>query len=348
MNNGTQNYVLTKKQLYILLVGCGGESVRGLKIDGDIPDKAEIIKTIGELSDRGYVVSDGNNFHTVGDIDKIIKLIMFAPDFYIIKGRNNVPDLCCYGDKKQFAVCEVMVTKADSIRISVCDFESLFSKLFDEGYFENCFDEFFVGDDELREFEARYLEKRDISCENNGSSRRVFSIDKIRADGTGDIDKIIKLIMFAPDFYIIKGRNNVPDLCCYGDKKQFAVCEVMVTKADSIRISVCDFESLFSKLFDEGYFENCFDEFFVGDDELREFEARYLEKRDISCENNGSSRRVFSIDKIRADGTDRYIDIAEYFLCDYILDVDGENVKRTQLSNSEMKKSIKNLLEESV
>ena len=25
MNNGTQNYVLTKKQLYILLVGCGGE-----------------------------------------------------------------------------------------------------------------------------------------------------------------------------------------------------------------------------------------------------------------------------------------------------------------------------------
>lgn len=142
MNNGTQNYVLTKKQLYILLVGCGGESVRGLKIDGDVPDKAEIIKTIGELSDRGYVVSDGNSFHTVGDIDKIIKLIMFAPDFYIIKGRNNVPDLCCYGDKKQFAVCEVMVTKADSIRISVCDFESLFSKLFDEGYFENCFDEF--------------------------------------------------------------------------------------------------------------------------------------------------------------------------------------------------------------
>ncbi len=128
MNNGTQNYVLTKKQLYILLVGCGGESVRGLKIDGDVPDKAEIIKTIGELSDRGYVVSDGNNFHTVGDIDKIIKLIMFAPDFYIIKGRNNVPDLCCYGDKKQFAVCEVMVTKADSIRISVCDFESFFSK----------------------------------------------------------------------------------------------------------------------------------------------------------------------------------------------------------------------------
>ena len=115
MNNGTQNYVLTKKQLYILLVGCGGESVRGLKIDGDVPDKAEIIKTIGELSDRGYVVSDGNSFHTVGDIDKIIKLIMFAPDFYIIKGRNNVPDLCCYGDKKQFAVCEVMVTKADSI-----------------------------------------------------------------------------------------------------------------------------------------------------------------------------------------------------------------------------------------
>lgn len=57
MNNGTQNYVLTKKQLYILLVGCGGESVRGLKIDGDVPDKAEIIKTIGELSDRGYVVS---------------------------------------------------------------------------------------------------------------------------------------------------------------------------------------------------------------------------------------------------------------------------------------------------
>ena len=86
MNNGTQNYVLTKKQLYILLVGCGGESVRGLKIDGDVPDKAEIIKAIGELSDRGYVVSDGNNFHTVGDIDKIIKLIMFAPDFYIIKG----------------------------------------------------------------------------------------------------------------------------------------------------------------------------------------------------------------------------------------------------------------------
>jgi len=122
----------------------------------------------------------------------------------------------------------------------------------------------------------------------------------------------------------------------------------MVTKADSIRISVCDFESLFSKLFDEGYFENCFDEYFVGDDELREFEARYLEKRDISCENNGSSRRVFSIDKIRSDGTDRYIDIAEYFLCDYILDVDGENVKRKQLSNSEMKKSIKNLLEESV
>lgn len=116
--------------------------MRGLKIDGDVPDKAEIIKAIGELSDRGYVVSDGNNFHTVGDIDKIIKLIMFAPDFYIIKGRNNVPDLCCYGDKKQFAVCEVMVTKADSIRISVCDFESLFSKLFDEGYFENCFDEF--------------------------------------------------------------------------------------------------------------------------------------------------------------------------------------------------------------
>lgn len=229
MNNGTQNYVLTKKQLYILLVGCGGESVRGLKIDGDVPDKAEIIKAIGELSDRGYVVSDGNNFHTVGDIDKIIKLIMFAPDFYIIKGRNNVPDLCCYGDKKQFAVCEVMVTKADSIRISVCDFESLFSKLFDEGYFENCFDEYFVGDDELREFEARYLEKRDISCENNGSSRRVFSIDKIRSDGT-----------------------------------------------------------------------------------------------------------------------DRYIDIVEYFLCDYILDVDGENVKRKQLSNSEMKKSIKNLLEESV
>ena len=32
MNNGTQNYVLTKKQLYILLVGCGGESVRGLKL----------------------------------------------------------------------------------------------------------------------------------------------------------------------------------------------------------------------------------------------------------------------------------------------------------------------------
>ena len=185
MNNGTQNYVLTKKQLYILLVGCGGESVRGLKIDGDVPDKAEIIKTIGELSDRGYVVSDGNNFHTVGDIDKIIKLIMFAPDFYIIKGRNNVPDLCCYGDKKQFAGCEVMVTKADSIRISVCDFESLFSKLFDEGYFENCFDEYFVGDDELREFEARYLEKRDISCENNGSSRRVFSIDKIRAGRHG-------------------------------------------------------------------------------------------------------------------------------------------------------------------
>ena len=231
MNNGTQNYVLTKKQLYILLVGCGGGSVGGVEIEGggDVPDKAEIIKAIGELSDRGYVVSDGNNFHTVGDIDKIIKLIMFAPDFYIIKGRNNVPDLCCYGDKKQFAVCEVMVTKADSIRISVCDFESLFSKLFDEGYFENCFDEFFVGDDELREFEARYLEKRDISCENNGRSRRVFSIDKIRADGT-----------------------------------------------------------------------------------------------------------------------DRYIDIAEYFLCDYILDVDGENVKRTQLSNSEMKKSIKNLLEESV
>ena len=57
---------------------------------------------------------------------------------------------------------------------------------------------------------------------------------------------------------------------------------------------------------------------------------------------------MFSIDKIRSDGTDRYIDIAEYFLCDYILDVDGENVKRTQLSNSEMKKSIKNLLEESV
>ena len=47
MNNGTQNYVLTKKQLYILLVGCGGESVRGLKIDGDVPDKAEIIKSIG-------------------------------------------------------------------------------------------------------------------------------------------------------------------------------------------------------------------------------------------------------------------------------------------------------------
>lgn len=106
--------------------------------------------------------------------------------------------------------------------------------------------------------------------------------------------------------------------------------------------------AFFQNFFDEGYFENCFDEFFVGDDELREFEARYLEKRDISCENNGSSRRVFSIDKIRADGTDRYIDIAEYFLCDYILDVDGENVKRTQLSNSEMKKSIKNLLEESV
>ena len=57
---------------------------------------------------------------------------------------------------------------------------------------------------------------------------------------------------------------------------------------------------------------------------------------------------MFSIDKIRADGTDRYIDIAEYFLCDYILDVDGENVKRKQLSNSEMKKSIKNVLEESV
>ena len=54
------------------------------------------------------------------------------------------------------------------------------------------------------------------------------------------------------------------------------------------------------------------------------------------------------MDKIRSDGTDRYIDIAEYFLCDYILDVDGENVKRKQLSNSEMKKSIKNLLEESV
>ena len=44
----------------------------------------------------------------------------------------------------------------------------------------------------------------------------------------------------------------------------------------------------------------------------------------------------------------RIIIFAEYFLCDYILDVDGENVKRKQLSNSEMKKSIKNLLEESV
>lgn len=88
MNNGTQNYVLTKKQLYILLVGCGGESVRGLKIDGDVPDKAEIIKAIGELSDRGYVVSDGNSFHTVGDIDKIIKLIMFAPDFTLSKAET--------------------------------------------------------------------------------------------------------------------------------------------------------------------------------------------------------------------------------------------------------------------
>lgn len=229
MNIGTQNYVLTKKQLYILLVGCGGESIRGLKIDDDVPDKAEIIKTIGELSDKGYVVSDGDSFHTVGDIDKIIKLIMFASDFYIVKGRNNVPDLCCYGDKKQFAVCEIMATKADSIRISVCDFESFFSKLFDEGYFEECFDEYLVGDDELQKFELNYLGKRDIHCENNGSSRRVFSIDKIRSDGT-----------------------------------------------------------------------------------------------------------------------DRYIDIAEYFLCDYILDVDGENVKRKQLSKSEMKKSMKNLLEESV
>ncbi len=43
MNNGTQNYVLTKKQLYILLVGCGGESVRGLKIDGDVPDKEDML-----------------------------------------------------------------------------------------------------------------------------------------------------------------------------------------------------------------------------------------------------------------------------------------------------------------
>lgn len=183
MNNGTQNYVLTKKQLYILLVGCGGESVRGLKIDGDVPDKAEIIKTIGELSDRGYVVSDGNSFHTVGDIDKIIKLIMFAPDFYIIKGRNNVPDLCCYGDKKQFAVCEVMVTKADSIRISVCDFESLFQNFLTKGILKIALMNILSVMMNLGSLKLVIL-KKDISCENNGSSRRVFSIDKIRSDGT--------------------------------------------------------------------------------------------------------------------------------------------------------------------
>ena len=125
----------------------------------------------------------------------------------------------------------------------------------------------------------------------------------------------------------------------------FPICAVMAIKSN---LPVCDFESFFSKLFDEGYFENCFDEYFVGDDELREFELNYLGKRDILCENNGSSRRVFSIDKIRSDGTDRYIDIAEYFLCEYILDVDGTNVKRKQLSKSEMKKSMKKLLEESV
>lgn len=210
-------------------MGCGCESIRGLKIDDYVHDKAEIIKIIGELSEKGHVISDGNSFHTIGDIDKILKLIIFAPDFYIVKGRNNVPDLCCYGNKKQFAVCEVMTTKA------------------------------------------------------------------------------------------------------YG-----------------IRISVCNFESFFSKLFDEGYFEDCYDEYFVGNDEFREFEVDFLGERDILRKNNGSSRRVFSIDRISPGSTDRYIDIAEYFLCKYILDVDGENVKRKQLSVSEMKRSIKNMLEEDV
>lgn len=224
-----KNYILTKKQLYILLIGCGGKSIRGLELDAEIPNEREIVSIMGELSEKNCVISDGKNFSTVGDIDKIIKLIMFADNFYIIKSRNNVPSLCCYGDGKQFAVCETMITKSDSIRLSLCNFEGLFAKLLDEGYFGECYGEYFV--------------------------------------------------------------NN---------------------------------------------------------DELEEFESNFLGKRDVLSENNGSSRRIFSMDKITIDGTDRYVDIAEYFLCDYILDVSGENITRKPCSVIEIRKSIKKLLEEGI
>lgn len=193
----------------------------------------------------------------------------------------------------------------------------------------------------------REVSENDVPAVMSGLARRGF----VRSNGEsfeaqGDFAEIIRLVGFAPDFYVLRSRKpNLPDLCCFGDKIAFALCESMSTKRGCVRIGLCGAEGLCEKLWSEGYFEEFAPGCAVSDEELEEFELWHLGRKEVFAEKDESSRRIFSINFVGGEGCEGYVDLVEYYLCTYILECRGEEKKRTLYSKEEMRGAICRLLQ---
>lgn len=164
---------------------------------------------------------------------------------------------------------------------------------------------------------------------------------------TGEVADIIEYIAFVQKFFIVRCRNvSVPDLLCYGKEKGFVVVEPFGNSENKFRISLHNAESLFSKFLDEGFIEQFSDGFMPETDEIEEFERQHLCAKNVFEPEGEESRRIFSLNLLLDTKTAKYVDLVEYYLCNYIMIFDGKNVLREVYTTEKMEEAITKILEE--
>lgn len=156
-------YIIKYSNLKTLLCGMGYNKISGLDIGEKPLDNEFVLNSLMEMTDNGFISSDGDRFFISQDIKKIVECIGNATAYIAVcTNSKRIGDICCYLENNRILICRQSSINSQFLSVHFVDFEGFLKFLYEGGYISGNSEKFPIDMKKLIEYD-NYVIKNSYS-----------------------------------------------------------------------------------------------------------------------------------------------------------------------------------------
>lgn len=178
------SYIMSHQEIKLLLFSLGYTQVAGLPLTDASVGTNESITVLNNLYKNNLLTRSKKGFAVESRLKRIISIIGQSEDFFLINSSNpELPNLSCYESGDEIVLCSVVMSKSDSIKLSLLHKDCFYEMLTDDNYLPNGngFDAF--DEERIVEFEKAIGYKFNVLEVLPEDSKVVFKVSRCNRNG---------------------------------------------------------------------------------------------------------------------------------------------------------------------